>query len=113
MAERLIDFLPILRRRLGMYVPRSTFLATCAFISGYQWGSDDDSMDGFHAWLVARGNGRPELAWPWLVLCEVFGDGQIPDTRHLTEQQDSNSVAALFDLLDEYFEHRSRVDQSG
>jgi hypothetical protein len=103
MAEPLAVFLPHLQRRLGMYVPRRTYLAVCSFIQGYACGSRAESLNEFHDWLVARSNGRPELAWPWLVLCELPHD-QFPRLEDFTEEQDRLTIDLLFDLLFDYFD---------
>lgn len=102
MTETLREFLPQLRRQLGLFVPRATFLATCAFIAGYRWGSSDASLDGFHDWLLERGNGRSELGWPWLVLSQLYSNERLPDIATLTEAEDQDAIERLFDLLAEY-----------
>lgn len=108
MADSLRDFLPRLQRQLGLYVPGSTFLATCAFILGYGWGRDDGSLDGFHDWLLARGNGRSELGWPSLVLCEIYPHDRLPDVRKFTEAQDKEAIQVLFELLAAYLGWEAR-----
>lgn len=103
-ARQLKEFLPTLRSRFALYVPSPSFLATCAFIAGYRWGAADLSFAGFHNWLVARGYGRPELGWPWLVLCELYSDVELPEPRRFTEEQDREAIAVMFDLLEEFYD---------
>ena len=106
MSTSLEAFLPTLRRRLGWYAPWTTFVGACSFVAGYGWGADDDPLEGFHPWLVARGSGRPELGWPWLVLCEIYPPDDLPSPRGFTEDQDRAAIAAMFDLLDEFYRWR-------
>jgi len=102
MTRSLGEFIPELRRLLGMYVYPRTFVAAFNFIQGYSSGGGDESLDGFHDWLLLRGNGRPELTWPWLVLCEIYPQDRLPDIRHFTDHQDEEAIGVLFDLLGKY-----------
>jgi hypothetical protein len=97
------EFFPKLKKHHGIYVMHRTYAGTCAFLSGCDLGSGGSSLKDFHSWLVPRGKGRPELFWPYLVLCEVYEDGALPDMRHFTSEQDEEMVAILFRLLDEFF----------
>lgn len=97
------DFLPVLRSRLGLYVPMGTYLATCSFISGYRWGAQDTSLQGFQEWMLSRGKGRPEQGWPWLVLAEIYPNSDTPDVRSFNEAQDSAALEVLFEMLTEYY----------
>jgi hypothetical protein len=56
--------------------------------------------------LVELGKGRPELYWPFLVLCEIYPDGSLPRLRELTKEQNSLAIDKLFDLLNSFFEDR-------
>lgn len=87
-----------------MYVPGTTYLATCSFIAGYRWGSGDESLDSFRSWLVSRGRARPELGWPWLVLSEIYPTDRLPDIANLNDEQNQQAVEVLFALLEEFFE---------
>src|ERR1700733_5965458 len=58
-------------------------------------------------WLVSRGKGRPELYWPHLTLCEIYGDEDLPNIRNLSVEQNSQANELLFRLFDEFFELRS------
>jgi hypothetical protein len=104
MSLPLREFLPELKKHHGIYVMRRTYEGTCAFLSGYELGSGHYFLKEFHGWLVPRGNGRPELYWPQLVLCELYKDGALPDIRYFTSEQDEQTVAVLFALLDEFFQ---------
>ena len=106
-SEPLPEFLPKLKKHHGIYVFRSTYEGTCAFLDGYEMGSGDRTLTEFHTWLVGRGRGRPELYWTFLVLCEIYDDGALPDLRYFTPVQDEEAVGVLFRLLDEFFESRS------
>lgn len=103
MAAPLPDFFPEFKKHHGIYVMRRTYEGTCAFLAGYEFGTDYRVLKDFHAWLVMRGKGRPELYWPLLVLCEIYGDASLPDFRYFTSAQDEEAVAVLFELLDEFF----------
>jgi hypothetical protein len=105
-VESLRDFLPKVRKHLGIYVMYGSYLELCNFLVGYDEGSGDRVLKKFHEWLVARGKGRPELYWPFLVLCEIYPDGALPRIRELTEEQDEILIDKLFCLLDEFFESR-------
>ncbi|MFI5712277.1 hypothetical protein [Kribbella sp. NPDC051620] len=113
MADSIRDFLPTLRRQLGMYVPRASFITTCAFLAGYRWGSDDEMLANFHPWLVARGRGRSELGWPWLVLCEIYPQDQLPEPLLFNDEQDAVAVDLLFNLLDDYFAAEALANDAG
>jgi hypothetical protein len=102
MTRALREFLPELQRTLGIYVPMRSFATTCAFILGYKWGSGDEALNGFQAWLLRRGNGRPELSWPWLVLCEMYPQDQLPEVRKFSESQNEEAIRMLFELLTQY-----------
>jgi hypothetical protein len=103
MTLSLPEFLPKFQRRHGIYVMRQTFEGTCAFLTGFEVGSDRFVLKEFHAWLVQRGGGRPELFWPYLLLAEIYPDADWPDIRYFTEEQDEQAVALLFTRLHEYF----------
>ena len=92
---------------------RKTYEGTCAFLTGYELGSDYRVLKEFHSWLVARGRGRPELYWPLLVLCEIYEDGALPDLRYFTPVQDEEAVDVLFRLLEGFFESRRMASQDG
>ncbi|GAA4977763.1 hypothetical protein [Actinoplanes utahensis] len=104
MAELLSDFLPKLKKHHGIYVMRRTYEGTCAFLTGYEVGSGHSTLKDFHSWLVMRRQGRPELYWPLLVLCEIYEDGALPDLRYFTPMQDEEAVGVLFRLLDDFLE---------
>lgn len=104
MGIPLSEFFPTLKRLHGVFVMRRTYEATCAFLDGYEVGSGHRILKEFHGWLVLRGKGRPELYWPLLVLCELYGDGALPDIRYFTPQEDERAVAVLFSLLTEFFQ---------
>lgn len=108
MVILLRDFVPALRQRLGMYVPGESFLTVSAFIAGYRWGSADGTLGEFQEWMAARGSGRPELGWPWLVLCEIYPAEDLPNPRHFTKEQDSAAITLLFDLLEEFYQSTRR-----
>ncbi|MEE4543025.1 hypothetical protein V2S66_13740 [Streptomyces sp. V4-01] len=103
MTMPLSEFMPELRRHHGIYVMRKTYEGTCAFLTGYELGSERPALKAFHNWLVPRGKGRPELYWPQLVLCEIYEDGALPDIRYLTPEEDERAIEVLFELLEEYF----------
>ena len=107
MSTPLAGFLPHLRRYPGVYVPRANFLSVCAFIAGYRWGADDETLGGFSAWMAERVATRPELGWPWLVLCEIYPPDRLPDPASFTDEQDRQALAVLFDLLDTYYQSPS------
>ncbi|WP_405810422.1 hypothetical protein OG729_36980 [Streptomyces sp. NBC_00210] len=107
MSVPLSEFLPRFKKYLGVYVMRQTYAETCAFLTGYELGSEHFILKEFHSWLVLRGKGRPELYWPLLVLCEVYEDGALPDIRYFTSEEDGRAVAILFALLEEFFESRA------
>jgi hypothetical protein len=86
-----------------MYVPGPTFLSVCGFIAGYRWGANDETLIGFHEWMVDRVAVRPELAWPWLVLCEIYPPDRLPDPRRFSEKQDELAISVLFDLLESFY----------
>ena len=106
MGIPLADFLPEFKRRPGAYFLRGSYLATCAFLDGYEAGSQERVLMDFHAWLVQRRNGRPELAWPYLVLCEIYEDRGWPDMKCFLPEEDDRAIGALFALLDDFFEER-------
>ncbi|MGQ0847178.1 MAG: hypothetical protein ACT4QF_23915 [Sporichthyaceae bacterium] len=95
--------LPRLRQWLGVYVPAASYLTACAFIAGYDAANGDPDLVGFSKWMRERGKSRPELHWPWLVLCELYPKDDLRDPRHLTEVQDAEALVVLFDLLTEHF----------
>ncbi|WP_410646496.1 hypothetical protein [Amycolatopsis sp. cmx-4-54] len=101
--DSLREFIPELRKHLGVYVMYRSYLELCSFISGYEACAGSTLMKSFHEWLVDRKKGRPELYWPFLVLCEIYPDGALPKLRELTDQQSAAAVDKLFDLLDEFF----------
>ncbi|MFE5796651.1 hypothetical protein ACFQ8C_29300 [Streptomyces sp. NPDC056503] len=103
MSEMIRQFLPELKKYHGVYVAPPTYEGTCAFLSGYELGSGQNFLKQFHIWLAARKNGRVELFWPFLVLCEVYRDDALPDMRYLTPEQDGEMVSLLFRLLEEFF----------
>ncbi|WP_258723244.1 hypothetical protein [Cellulomonas sp. NS3] len=112
-------FTPTLRARISRFVPYASYTSTCAFLSGYAWGADREWLGNFRNWLVARGKGRPELGWPWLVLCELYPENALPSARNwryddeddaaarrvLLEQLEDDAAArrVLFELLEEFF----------
>ena len=102
MTLSLPEFLPEFQRHHGIYVMRQTFEGTCAFLTGYEAGAGGSALKDFHAWLVARGTGRPELTWAYLVLAEIYPDREWPDIRYFTQEQDEQAVALLFALLNDY-----------
>jgi hypothetical protein len=112
MTTPLPEFFGEFKKLHGIYVMRKTFEGTCAFLDGYELGSGHRLLKEFHSWLVPRGKGRPELYWPYLVLCEIYDDRAWPDIRYFTEQQDEEAVAVLFALLDEFFEERRRQSEA-
>ena len=79
MSPSLESFLPQLREYPGMYIPRLTFLSVCSFIAGFRWGAADETVAGFARWMSDRVATRPELGWPWLVLCEIYPPDDLPD----------------------------------
>lgn len=103
MIMTLNEFFPKFKRMHGMYVVHRTFQATCAYLDGFDEACGDGVMREFHSWLCKRGNGKPELYWPYLTLCEIFGNEDLPDVRNLTPEEDAQAVAVLFDLLDQFF----------
>lgn len=108
MGIPLADFLPLFKRRPGAYVLRGSYLATCAFLTGYEAGSQEHVLMDFHAWLVQRQNGRPELTWHYLVLLEIVDDRGWPDLRDFSPEEDEQAIAALFSLLEEFSAARGR-----
>jgi hypothetical protein len=106
-VDPLPEFYAKFKKYHGIYVMRKTYEGTCAFLTGYEQGSERFFLRDFHGWLVRRGKGRPELYWPLLVLCELYEDGALPDIRYLTPREDERAVAALFSLLDEFFESQA------
>lgn len=102
MAEPLRTFLPRLRRRPGIYVPRMSYATVCAFIDGYALASDE-SLNDFRLWLIRRGTTRPELWWTSLVLTQIYPPDELPNPRTFTDQEDEHAIAVLFDLLEEFY----------
>lgn len=103
-ARPLREFVHELRARLSLFVIYTSFTTTCAYIDGYRRGScDDDWILDFRDWMVARGKARPELYWPWLVLCELYPENALPNARHFTPEQDEAALGVLFDMLEEFF----------
>jgi hypothetical protein len=107
MSLPLAEFLPKLKKFHGIYVMKKTYEGTCAFLTGYEQGSEQHVLKTFHGWLVLRGKGRPELYWPLLVLCELYEDSALPDIRYFTPEQDEQAVGTLFSLLEEFFESQA------
>jgi hypothetical protein len=101
------DFLPKLRKHLGVYVMHSTYYGTCEFLMGYAAASSENVLGDFQRWLVSRAKGRPELYWPLLALCEIYDDDDLPNIRNLSVEQNIQANQTLFELLDEFFELRS------
>jgi hypothetical protein len=101
------DFLPKLKKYLGVYVMHSTYYGTCEFLMGYETATDEHVLRDFQRWLVSRGRGRPELYWPLLALCEIYDDEDLPNIRNLSVEQNSQANELLFRLFDEFFELRS------
>lgn len=85
-----------------MFVPRATFHGVCCYIQGYEQGNDHKFLRDFSDWLIDRGNTRSELAWPWMVLCELYPKDRLPTMQRFDERQDAEALSKLFDLLDEY-----------
>ncbi|WP_157641523.1 hypothetical protein [Longispora albida] len=113
MSVPLREFIPKLKRHHGIYVPTRTYDGTCSFLVGYDLASGKPVLKEFHTWLLLRGKGRPELYWPWLVLCEIHDDGALPNVKHMTAEQDEEAVSLLFLLIEEFFESRdsSKTDK--
>lgn len=101
------EFLPQLKRYLGVYVMQKTYTGLCGFLAGYEEASGTRDLKRFHEWLVLRGKGRSELYWPLLVLCEIYRDGELPDVKYLTEEQNAEANTTLLRLLEEYWASQS------
>lgn len=106
MGIPLIDFFPQFRRRPGAYVLRGSYLATCAFLDGYEAGLQEHALADFRSWLLRRRKGRPELAWQYLVLSEIYEDRKWPDMKDFLPEEDDRAIGVLFALLEEFFEDR-------
>ena len=93
------------RRRPGLYGLDGSFGQYCAFLTGLDTGNAGQLLVGLREWLVVRVGTGNNLVWPALVKHAAF-PGQHPfqglDEQHL--------VDTLFDLLDEFWEIRSRHD---
>ena len=98
------EIFPSFRRWPEMYVQDPSFRAVAAFVDGYRWGAKDAGLTEFGNWMRGRHPERSELAWSWLVLCELYPPDDLPSPRRLTEDQDAEAVACLFDLLDEFYQ---------
>jgi hypothetical protein len=102
MTENFVDKLSLFRRAPGMYILNTTYTEVCAFVSGFDLGVDENVLHGFREWLVSRGAERPELAWPSLVLGEIYQPESLPNPRKLTDSENEEAIQRLFDLLFEY-----------
>lgn len=89
------EFFEKFKKFHGIYVMKKTYEGTCAFITGYEAGSDSFYMKDFHEWVLRRGRGHPELYWPLLVLCELYDEGGLPDVRYFTTEQDERAVDVI------------------
>lgn len=78
-------------------------MTTSAYLQGYGQGVGHP-LDDFQRWLVARGTTRPELAWPWLVLAELYPVDSLPDPMELTSDESAAAIEILFDLLEAYLD---------
>lgn len=107
MTTAFADFLPKLRKFPGLYVSWLSFVAVCSLIVGYRWGADDETLGGFQEWMVKRVAERPELGWPWLVLCELYAGEQLPDPSAFSGEQDAEAIEALFRRLEAFFREQA------
>jgi hypothetical protein len=104
MNEKFAEQLSLFRRAPGMYILNVTYPEVCAFVSGFDLGTGGQVMHGFRGWLVSRGTPRPELAWPSLVLGEIYPPEALPNLRELTDVENQEAVQRLFELLFEYLQ---------
>ena len=105
-------FLPQLKKYLGIYVRRESYLGLCSFLDGYEAAAGTFVMKEFHEWLGDRRGDRKELDWALLVLLEIY-DYPPPQLRELSREQEAEANARLLELLEEFFEERSRASSSG
>lgn len=103
MTVSLAEFLPEFKRLHGIFVMGKTYEGTCAFLDGFEVGAARSILTDFNHWLGERGRGPRNVYWPILVLYEIYEDGNIPDIRYLTPEEDERATSVLFDLLEEYF----------
>jgi len=91
-----------------MYTASPRFHSVCSYVDGYVQASGDDFLIGFNRWLEARGKSRPELAWEWKVLCEIYPEDALPHPARLQDEEDAAAVAVLFELLNAYIQSLPR-----
>jgi hypothetical protein len=82
-----------------MYLMHETFDELCAFLYGFQVGTEGDELKGFQAWIADHYNDKPELAFPSLVLHVAFPDRDRYNSAEFSRDENRHATETLFDLL--------------
>ncbi|WBB70647.1 hypothetical protein [Micromonospora sp. WMMD812] len=104
MADSLRTVVEQLERHPKMLVVGGTYAEVCAFLQGWDRGGGTVLIPGFREWLVRRGAPRPELAWPLIVLCDLYPQGRLPLLSELTGEENRRAIGILAELLRTYLD---------
>ncbi len=85
----------------GMFTLGGSFAECCAYVQGLDKGLEADLLENFTNWLRKRGDFRPELAWPSLVLVLATGSTSVSD---LSTEESAMARRTLFALLEDFLD---------
>lgn len=91
----------LLAQHPGMFTLTASFAECCAYLQGLERGLGTHVLDDFARWLRERGDVRPELAWPSLVLATALGSAS---TAPLSPEDSNTARSELFGLLEEFLD---------
>ncbi|MFE6856426.1 hypothetical protein ACFVDH_37245 [Streptomyces sp. NPDC057674] len=113
MSER--EYFACVGQRPGVFVGRTSFHALTAFLIGYDQHairSGGSGLSGWSEWLVDRRGRDCKHAWPGQVLHMALPNGW-DSVAELSDVDEQQAIAVLFQLLDEFAAERELSDKAG
>ena len=99
---QIIEHFIFVCRKPGIFVNSGSYVAVCAYLSGFDNALCGAALDGFREWLLMRGKEWNNMTWWALVRTEVLGPFG-PDTA-LSREDDQRLLAGLDALLSDFSE---------
>ena len=107
-TNEMVELVENLTKRPAMFVGRESYVGACAYLGGIDHALGGSFLAGFHEWLTMKFGRWHNVHWSAIPEFELLGNGG-GLRREFSEQEESQLLNSLRELLIEYLRYRQEV----